>query len=466
MTRTSRPSPLRSYQLDPYRAILRAAVRHDADSIVVRMSRQAGKNELSARVEAALISANASNPSAVGVKAAPTQDPQAVRSLARLATTLRAYGFQRPRLRAGGDHVYLDSASWWFGSGEPEANVVGATASLLLEFDEAQDFAIDKHDRDYRPMAAATAAATVYYGTAWTDFDLLALQREEALKRQVKDGRQRVFDIDWTRVANEVPAYGLFVEAERERLGHTPETPHVAFMTQYELKTLDQQGRLLTAAQLERLHGSHPRQTAPGSPSHNVYVFGIDVSGSNMSGAPDPDETVVTVGRSRFPGRGRNAEPITEIVEQYAWAGRDDADARAEVERLAAIWRPVHFAVDATGIGEPLASWLIATFGERKVTAIKFTAASKSSLGHDMLAAINVGALKLWAPGPNDSDHAALTRQFRLARRELRPDGRLAWYVDQRDGHDDRLISTALTVRAAQRGKPRIARSYTGGQPP
>jgi len=48
------PPPLRRYQLEPLAAILRAAEAHDADILTVRMSRQAGKNELSARVEGVL----------------------------------------------------------------------------------------------------------------------------------------------------------------------------------------------------------------------------------------------------------------------------------------------------------------------------------------------------------------------------------------------------------------------------
>ena len=452
------PPPLRRYQLAPFRAILRAAEAHEADIVTVMMSRQSGKNEVSSRVEGTLLGIHADEP-LVGVKAAPTQNPQAVRSLARLSQHLRRCGFRKPLLQAGGDHLKLGAAEWWFGSGEPHANVVGATANLLLEFDEAQDFDQEKHDKDYAPMAAATACARVYYGTAWSDFDLLATMREAALARQAKDGRQRVFDVPWDRVAEELPAYALYVESERARLGHTPATPHIAFTTQYELKPIAGAGRLLNAAQLRALQGDHPRLEEPQSGSHNTYVAGLDVGGANLSASESPDETVLTIGRARYPGRGLSADaPIVDAVTQYAWGGLDHDAARGEVLRLLRLWRVAHTAVDATGIGEPIAVHLQNQLGERAVTAVKFTREVKSSLGFDMLSAINTGGLKLWKPdGP---DHAELLRQARLCRRELKA-GKLLWAVDETDGHDDRLVSLALALRAAQRGKPRVARQWS-----
>lgn len=38
-------------------------------------------------------------------------------------------------------------------SAQPEASVVGATASLLLEVNEAQDIDIPKFDKDFRPRS-------------------------------------------------------------------------------------------------------------------------------------------------------------------------------------------------------------------------------------------------------------------------------------------------------------------------
>ena len=139
------------------------------------------------------------------------------------------------------------------------------------------------------------------------------------------------------------------------------------------------------------------------------------------------------------------------------YSGADHDRVRADIVALLHFWRITHTAVDATGIGEPIATHLANEFGDRKVTAVKFTRATKSSLGYDLLAAANNGAVRVWQP--DGEHHTTLWRQLRLARRELLPGGQLAWHVDEKEGHDDHLLSLALALRAAQRGRPRIARA-------
>ena len=60
-----------------------------------------------------------------------------------------------------GHIITLGRASIAFFSAEPGANVVGATASLLLECDEAQDVHPDKWEKEFRPMGATTNATSV-----------------------------------------------------------------------------------------------------------------------------------------------------------------------------------------------------------------------------------------------------------------------------------------------------------------
>ncbi|NIM60965.1 MAG: hypothetical protein GTO30_04725, partial [Acidobacteria bacterium] len=117
-----------------------------------------------------------------------------------------------------GHAVRVGRARQIFMSAEPEANVVGHTAQLLLEVDEAQDVSEEKFDRDFRPMAATTNATTVYYGTAWDDRTLLERAKQRHLELERSDGIQRHFEYDWQAVACYNPAYGRYVEAERERL--------------------------------------------------------------------------------------------------------------------------------------------------------------------------------------------------------------------------------------------------------
>src|SRR5439155_13326625 len=204
--------------LEPAAAILRSIAHGRGDAITVRRSRQAGKNELSAHVESFLL-ANRQRRMETLVKAAPTFKPQTINSILRLTTLLDNPLTAGRWVREHGYIVRLNRARAFFFSAEPDANVVGATATLALEIDEAQDVDAAKHDKDFTPMAASTNATRIYYGTAWDDGTLLQRQidaNEEATKR---DGVRRHFAYPWDVVAEHNSAYGAFVQSERDRLG-------------------------------------------------------------------------------------------------------------------------------------------------------------------------------------------------------------------------------------------------------
>ena len=146
-----------------------------------------------------------------------------------------------------------------FYSAQPSAHVVGATASLLLEVDEAQDVDKEKFQREFLPMAAAHNAVVVLYGTAWTDDTLLEQERQHNLAAQRAGGEQRHFEYPWTFGAAVMPAYRQFVEHEIERLG----AQHPLIRTQYLLQTVADRSALFSPEQRLLLQGTHARQTAP-----------------------------------------------------------------------------------------------------------------------------------------------------------------------------------------------------------
>jgi hypothetical protein len=158
--------PLRPYQLEAARAIINSVLQRQGRTFTVMMARQAGKNELSAHIEAFLLTLF----QRVGgtlVKAAPTFRPQARISMRRLEAILG--GWSAGRWRAvDGHRLRLGKAEAAFMSAAEGANVVGATADILLEIDEAQDVSEARYDRDFRPMGATANVTTVLYGTAWT----------------------------------------------------------------------------------------------------------------------------------------------------------------------------------------------------------------------------------------------------------------------------------------------------------
>jgi hypothetical protein len=112
--------------------------------------------------------------------------------------------------------------------------------------------------------------------------------------------------------------------------------------------------------------------------------------------------------------------------------------------------------VDATGIGDPAASFLQQALGSR-IVPFKFNSQSKTELGFNLLAAINSGGLKMYA-ADNTPEYREFRHQMERAKSLYRPNQTMNFYVDPTEGHDDFLMSLALLVEASRRYEPRGAR--------
>ncbi len=103
------------------------------------------------------------------IKVSPTWKPQSLNAMHRLESLLKHGLITRGLWEKDSGYIYrMQRARISFLSGEPQAHIVGATASTLLEVDEAQDVLISKYDKEIAPMAASTNATRVFWGTAWT----------------------------------------------------------------------------------------------------------------------------------------------------------------------------------------------------------------------------------------------------------------------------------------------------------
>jgi hypothetical protein len=467
---------LRAYQVEAARAILDSVFGGRGLTLSVMMARQGGKNELSAQLEVLLLTAHILI-DADAIKCAPTFDPQARLSMRRLWTRLQGAGLGPWCQREGPGAIRLGRARQVFLSAEPGSNVVGHTARILLEVDESQDVDREKFDRDFRPMAAVANATTVHYGTAWEETSLLEQVKQSNLEMERRDGLRRHFEYDWQVVARHNPAYGLFVEAERQRLGED----HPLFLTQYCLRTLAGGGRLLSTQQRAQLQGDHPRLSRPQAGA--TYVAGLDLAGQGALEGDDqglPGETpdhaarpgsghdasVLTIARVILPGSDALVqEPRLEVVEHCAWV-REPHDRLYErlVDLLREVWHVRRVAVDATGLGETLAAWLARALGRDTVAPVRFSAESKSRLGYNLLAAVNGGRLKVYA-GDGSGEYRTFWHEVERARVSYRANRTMNFCVDPSEGHDDYLMSLALTVEAATGARPRTARGRLRGEP-
>jgi hypothetical protein len=480
--------PLRPYQAAAARAILASVLARRGETITVLMARQMGKNELSAALECYLLTLYQRRGGTL-VKAAPTYRPQVITSLLRLDALLEnplTAGQWRARF---GYTREVGAARALFFSGQEQAHVVGATASLLLEVDEAQDFSAEKYAKDFRPMGATANVTTVLYGTAWDGSTLLEQQAARNLALEAADGVRRHFAYDWTAGAAANPAYGAYVAAERDRLGES----HPLFQTQYALQPVAGAGRLLGPAHLAQLAGTHARQRQPAPGA--VYVAALDCAGEEET--PDALTPALSQGeRGRTapqswgertgdgarglgefaPGARRDSavltiarlarttvlgvqEPHLEIVEHYAWTGRKHRELVPQlVDLLRRVWRVRQVVVDATGVGGVVASFLVGALGAGRCTPFVFSAPSKSALAYGLLAAVNAGRVRMYADD-GSPEAAAFWQQARAARYAVRAHQALTFDVDPREGHDDFLTSLALLVEAASLTPERRARA-------
>lgn len=441
---------LRAYQAVIAREVLARVLGHEGGSVSVEIARQGGKNELSAQVELVTLLTHAATGGTL-VKCAPTFEPQCRLSLTRLRDRAADAGIEGALTTEAGSSVRCGRARARFLSAEPAANVVGHTADLLLEVDEAQDVDVETFDRAFRPMAASTNAPVVFYGTPWGPRSLLEQAKATNLAAQRADGRRRHFRYDWERVAAHVPAYRRYVEAERARLGER----HPLFRTQYLLEVVHEAGRLFDGAALAQLEGEHERLYAPRAGER--YVAGLDIGGAARDGRVEThDRTVLTIARVQPASAGA---PRIEVVEHQAWQGvAAEPLLDAIADRLRHVWRVRSLAVDATGLGGPLADLLAARLPRGVVEPVVLTAQRKSQLGYALLAAAHSGRLRLYRQD-GSAQWAECRVELELARAAYRDARSMQFYVDPAEGHDDYLISLALAVSAARHaGGERAAR--------
>jgi len=450
---------LRPYQREVARAVLESVLGGKGLTFSVEVARQGGKNELSAQLEVLLLTLYMGRPENL-VKCSPSFKPQTVISMTRLKDRLNDAGYGGMWASELGYIIRLGRARAVFLSANESANVVGNTAHILLEVDESQDVGKEKYNKEFRPMCAAGNVTTVHYGTTWDESTLLEEVKQANLELERKDGLRRHFRYDWEEVARFNPAYARYVEAERERLGED----HPFFLTQYRLLPVRGGGGFLGREQMARLYGGHERTRCP--ERGRRYVAGIDLAGEaeEEEGArlralePMRDSTVVTIGEVEARASGGEAkEPSIRVVEHYRWTGTRHTDLYpALVDILKNVWGCRRVVVDATGIGQPVASFLRKALGSR-VCPLVFTPASKSMLGFNLLSAVNSGRLKIYR-GDGSPEYGELMRELKAAKSRYRPNRTMDFYVDPAEGHDDFLMSLALLVEAAGRTAHRGAR--------
>ena len=443
---------LRSYQTQVAKAITESVLSDQGLSFVVIFPRQSGKNELQAQIEVYLLSLFSVQQVEM-VKVSPTWKPQSLNAMRRLERVLKHNLVSRGRWDKRSGYIYqFGEAMIHFLSGAPTSSIVGATASLLLECDEAQDVTISKWDKEIAPMAASTNATRVFWGTAWTSKTLLARELRAARLLEQLDGIQRTWVLTAEEVGNEVPAYHKFVDEQITRLGRN--NPLVR--TQYFSEEIDSEGGMFSLSRRMLMLGSHPRQGEP-IPGQ-AYAFTIDVAGQDEGVTDDiehlvnpaRDSTVLTI----FQVDASSGDdplirkPTYRVLSRLAWLGVKHSTLYGTIIGLTELWSPLRVIIDATGVGAGLANFLLDRLGSRLVP-FEFTLASKSKLGWDFITIIETGRYKEYQPLDVE-----LSRQLEYCQYAILdgPGKTMRWGVpdgtrDVTSGelvHDDYILSAAL----------------------
>lgn len=461
---------LRAYQREAARIIINSILCRLGLTIVIIFPRQSGKNEVQAQIEVFLLT-TLSRFDVEIIKVSPTWRPQTLNAMRRLQRVLRKNITKETRCEKESGHIQKNGrARIFFLSGSPTANVVGATANLLLECDEAQDVHIFKWDKDFAPMAASTNATRVFWGTIWTSNTLLAREMRTAQELEARDGIRRVFLLKAEDVAKEVPSYERHVAEQVKKLGRQ----HPMVKTQYFSEEIEGQCRMFPPRRLALMKGDQLRQYSP-TPGRTYAVL-IDVAGEDeglqndegiidgrfaqlAEGLENPRRdatalTVVEVDLNTLKDELLQA-PVYRVVNRRNWIGVKHPLLYGQILTAAYHWHVMFLVVDATGVGAGLASFLERAL-PGKVIPFTFSSVAKSSLGWDYLALIEAGRFKDYAvpPGKIDDEQEGFELEAIYCQADIQPgpERKMRWGVpdgtrDTSSGklvHDDWLISAAL----------------------
>jgi hypothetical protein len=167
---------------------------------------------------------------------------------------------------------------------------------------------------------------------------------------------------------------------------------------------------------------------------------------------------VVTIGELDFSACSQIVrEPTIRVTEHFWWTGKKHSELYPQlVDILKNVWHCRRVVVDATGVGQPVSSFLRKSLGSR-ASPFTFTTQSKSQLGFKLLAAVNSGRLKMYT-GDGSTEYKEFWLELERAQSQYRPNQTMNFYVDPARGHDDFLMSLALLVEAASHYSPRSAR--------
>jgi hypothetical protein len=450
--------PLFSPQVEAVNLIEKHLLERSGKIVPIRSARQTMKNEVSATVQLRCFHRFRS----VGgnyIRTAPTYKPQVVNSKRRLEKMLRADPLIKKWDTKEGYIYEVGNVSVTFLSSGPMANVVGDTADIGLDIDEAHKVDAGKFEEDFAPMTAWAGCPSFMFGVAADKSDLLYHYLQLA-KENGGDYLEFPAEV-WIEIN---PNYRRHYEERVRTLGED----HPVILTQYRLIDIDPVGGYLRPHQIASLLDSdHNRTPAPVDPPLGTipeyyYLVTIDIGGEAEEEIEDPYEQSEGGRDSTFAliwqvdlGDMRNEFPKCRLMDAYQWTGKQyQADEGSpwlgQQETLLAIlnmWKPKRTVVDSRGIGHQVAKYLSKRY--EGVMEYSATTESVSEDCYGLLALLNNDRVKFWR-NDDSEEYRELVKQARHTGYEIALHERMRIVKPQGGGHIDGIKAATYLARGLE----------------
>lgn len=412
---------LRGLQAEIVETVERHVAAHDGQVMPVRSARQTGKNETSAVLHRRhLWRRQKYSNTQTWIRTAPTHKPQIVNSKKRLrelldlspSNIIKYPLFNKKKLIKEEGYIWrVGNAAVEFISSGPQANVVGGTANVCLDMDEAHKVDKDKFDEDFAPMTADTSAAILLWGVAADGTDLMAYYRDH----NKSIGRQDLnldYPCDlWMEVNDN---YARHVEARVSALGWD----HPIIKTQYRLVDISAEGKFLDPRHVRNLFsGQHDRELYPRSDSR--YQILVDIAASNeenadnnLSGDDDTatDSTCIWIYKVTNTLTPNGFFPYIHIVNVIWLTGVSLEVQEQEIDQTIEMWNAEKVTIDSIGVGRQIGETMQEKYGDLVVNAYTASSATVSADCYDLQARLNHKSVLMFKDDQSD-EYAEFERQ-------------------------------------------------------
>ena len=312
-------------------------------------------------------------------------------------------------------------------SASPGTKIEGKTYHLIL-CEETQDIPDYKIRKSIHPMAAFVGGTIVKIGTPGmrrNEFhDACRRNRTHDIERGSLALR-RHFQFDYRYASKVNPRYARFIKKEIKRLGIDSD----AFRMSYRLHWLESKGHLVVPDVVEHC-GVEKRRTrsikyyADGEEVRSSFVWTSSLVNNDRTtegqvAAIDfgktTDSTVITVARAWWENpvlEGDEERYPTHAVNWYELEGSDHEAQYPDILRYLGNHNLAAVIVDATGLGDPIASRLAADLRDRGVRVVRFVFSAKSKhYGYKLMAA-ELKARRLTYPSGKATQRTRKWRKF------------------------------------------------------